>query len=83
MSEPAAGSVGTALLSTIAASAASGSLAGVRPTATLIASAAVHGYTTAFTLSGAIFAAGALVALVVFRSGAPAFDAAAAPAPAH
>jgi EmrB/QacA subfamily drug resistance transporter len=77
------GSVGIALLSTIAASAASGSLAGVRPTATLIASAAVHGYTTAFTLSGAIFAAGALVALVVFRSGAPAFDAAAAPAPAH
>jgi EmrB/QacA subfamily drug resistance transporter len=77
------GSVGTALLSTIAASAASGQLAGVRPTATLITSAAVHGYTTAFTLSGGLFAAGAVIAMCLFRSGPPVFDIDALPALAH
>jgi EmrB/QacA subfamily drug resistance transporter len=57
------GSIGTALLSTLAASAATSELAGVagRPDAALAAHAAVHGYTTAFWWAAAIYAAGAIV----------------------
>ncbi len=63
------GSIGTALLSTIATSAATGSLAGARPTSALIATATVHGYTTAFAFSAGIFALGALLAALLFRTG--------------
>ena len=46
------GSIGTALLSTLAASAATTTVAARdRPAADLLAQAAVHGYTTAFTWS--------------------------------
>jgi EmrB/QacA subfamily drug resistance transporter len=66
------GSIGTALLSTLAASAVTSQLAsaGGRPDAAALASAAVHGYTTAFWWSAAIFATGALVcgALLTQRS---------------
>jgi len=62
------GSLGTALLNTVAATAAStylathatGALAGQR--------AAVHGYTTAFTVSAALLAAAAVVAAVLVRA---------------
>jgi hypothetical protein len=66
------GSLGTALLSTLAASAATSFAAGAhaRPTPALIASAAVHGYTTAFAVSAAIFAAGAIVAGLLYERGA-------------
>jgi EmrB/QacA subfamily drug resistance transporter len=79
------GSIGTALLSTLASGAASSYGAAHRPAADLAAQAAVHGYTTAFTWSAAIFAAGALAAWLLLPSGAPevAPDADAEPVFAH
>ena len=72
-SQQVGGSIGTALLSTLAASAVD-QLRG-RPDARgreLVAQAAVHGYTTAFWWSAAIFAVGAIVAAVLFeRTGLP------------
>ena len=65
------GSIGTALLSTLAASAASGFAAGRTPSTELVQQAAVHGYTTAFVWSAAIFAIGALVSWVLLSRGAP------------
>jgi EmrB/QacA subfamily drug resistance transporter len=65
------GSIGTALLSTLASSAAHTYGAAHRPTADLAAQAAVHGYTTAFTWSAAIFAVGALASWLLLPSGAP------------
>jgi EmrB/QacA subfamily drug resistance transporter len=61
-SQQVGGSIGTALLSTIAASAAA-SFAGAP------AAAAVHGYTTAFLWSAGIFALGAVVAGLLLRPG--------------
>jgi EmrB/QacA subfamily drug resistance transporter len=61
------GSIGTALLSTLAASATSSHLAGKQPTANLLTHAAVHGYTTAFWWSAGIFAAGALITGLLVR----------------
>jgi predicted MFS family arabinose efflux permease len=79
------GSIGTALLSTLAASAATSYAAAQHPAADLAAQAAVHGYTTAFTWSAAIFAIGALASWLLLPSGAPAPapDAPAEPAFAH
>jgi EmrB/QacA subfamily drug resistance transporter len=64
-------SLGTALLSTVAASATSSYLAGKPVTPDLAANATVHGYTTGFWCAAAIFAAGAVVCGAVLRSGAP------------
>jgi EmrB/QacA subfamily drug resistance transporter len=61
------GSIGTALLSTIAASATSSFTASHHSTAL----AAVHGYTTAFGWSAAIVAAGAIVCGLLIRPGTP------------
>jgi len=63
------GSLGTALLSTLSASATAGYLAGKQPSAAVVAQATVHGYTTAFWCATAIFAAGALVCGLLLRSG--------------
>jgi EmrB/QacA subfamily drug resistance transporter len=77
------GSIGTALLSTVAASAAT-SFATSHATATdAIAQAAVHGYTTAFWWSAAIFAAGAIICGLLMRPGTPQLDPAAEPVLAH
>jgi hypothetical protein len=57
-------SIGTALLSTLASSAAHAYGAAHRPGADLAAQAAVHGYTTAFAWSAGIFAIGALTSLL-------------------
>jgi EmrB/QacA subfamily drug resistance transporter len=79
------GSIGTALLSTLAAS-ASGTYASThRAAADVAAQSAVHGYTVAFTWAAAIFAAGALMAWLLLPSGAPEAtpDAALQPAFAH
>jgi EmrB/QacA subfamily drug resistance transporter len=65
------GSIGTALLSTLASSAAHSYGAAHRPAADLVAQAAVHGYTTAFTWSAAIFALGALASWLLLPSGRP------------
>jgi len=80
-SQQVGGSVGTALLSTLAGSAASSYVAENGPNAA--AAAAVHGYTTAFYWSAAIFALGAVVSAIVLRAGAPAVAPAAEPAMAH
>jgi len=61
------GSIGTALLSTLAASATSSYLTGAHASANLVARAAVHGYTTAFWWSAGIFAAGALITGLLVR----------------
>jgi EmrB/QacA subfamily drug resistance transporter len=63
------GSIGTALLSTLAASAASGFAATRAPSATLATEAAVHGYTTAFWWSAGIFLFGAFVCGLLLRPG--------------
>jgi len=65
------GSLGTALLSTLAASAATSFVtgSGSRPTAALLAHAAVHGYTVAFTVSAGIFAVGAVIAGLLYERG--------------
>jgi predicted MFS family arabinose efflux permease len=77
------GSIGTALLSTVAASATS-SFAVSQTTATdAMAKAAVHGYTTAFWWSAAIFAAGAIVCGLLIRSGTPQLGTVAEPVLAH
>ena len=70
-SQQVGGSIGTALLSTLAASAAASMLAGTRPTPQLIAQASIHGYTTAFAVAAAIFAVGAIVAAVLFERRVP------------
>jgi predicted MFS family arabinose efflux permease len=73
-SQQVGGSLGTALLSTVAASATTSYLRGLNPTAAAITSAYVHGYTTAFAWSAAFFAVGAVIAAVLFTSGVPATE---------
>src|SRR5919108_44652 len=63
------GSLGTALLSTLAASATSAFVAGKSAGPAVMAEAAVHGYTTAFWWSAAIFAAGAGMCGLLMRPG--------------
>lgn len=64
-SQQVGGSVGTALLSTIFASAAAGYAAAHITTAGIADAAAIHGYTTAFEWAAAIFGLGLLVALLI------------------
>jgi EmrB/QacA subfamily drug resistance transporter len=84
-SQQVGGSVGTALLSTLAASAAThyatshihsviaaGGTHAARQT--LLAHAAVHGYTVGFGVSAAMFLVGMVVGAITFEHGAPAAD---------
>ena len=73
------GSLGTALLSTLAAGATAGYLAGKQPGQAVVAQATVHGYAVAFWWGAAIFAAGALICGSLLRGGAPQADADASP----
>jgi EmrB/QacA subfamily drug resistance transporter len=82
-SQQVGGSVGVALLSTLAASAVSSQLAGVRPTATLLAQATIHGYTTAFLWAAGIFLVGAIVAAALFRPGVRVIEPSGEPVLAH
>jgi EmrB/QacA subfamily drug resistance transporter len=80
--QQAGGAVGASALSTIFASAVSSYLHTHTPTPQLTSAAAVHGYTTAFWVAAAIFAAGAilvgsLVPSIKTRATAP------KPTPAH
>jgi EmrB/QacA subfamily drug resistance transporter len=71
------GSVGTALLNTIAASAASAWAAahiGSGPQQLVLAGAAVHSYTVIFWWAAGIFAVGALLTAVILRPGLPQMD---------
>jgi predicted MFS family arabinose efflux permease len=82
-SQQVGGSVGVALLSTLAASATTGFLSGVHSTPGLLAEATVHGYTTAYVWAAGIFALGAIVAAALFRPGVRVLDPAAEPVLAH
>ncbi len=64
-SQQVGGSVGTALLSTIFASAAASFASTHAKTVGLVSAASLHGYTTAFEWAAGIFAAGLLVAVFV------------------
>ncbi|MGI5380230.1 MFS transporter [Streptomyces sp. CA-251387] len=78
--QQAGGSIGTALLNTLAASAAADYLAGKDATSRMVqAQATIESYTTAFWWSAGFFAAGALIAFLLFRRGVPEEDASAAP----
>jgi hypothetical protein len=66
-SQQVGGSIGTALLSTMAVSATTDYLAANGPQ--LVQEAAVEGYTTAFWWAAAIFALGALITGSLLRSG--------------
>jgi EmrB/QacA subfamily drug resistance transporter len=68
-SQQVGGSIGTALLNTLAAGAATAYLADRALTPHAIAQAALHSYTTAFLWSSLIFVVGAVVAAAVLRSG--------------
>jgi EmrB/QacA subfamily drug resistance transporter len=74
------GSIGTALLNTLAASAATHYMSGKHPSAGVLAQAQLHSYSTAYWWSAGFFAAGALITLLLYRRGVPAVDADAAPA---
>jgi EmrB/QacA subfamily drug resistance transporter len=76
------GSLGTALLNTVATTATTTFLAGKAGSPGLVADAAVHGYTTAFWWAAAIFAAGAVVCGLLLRPGAPRLAPVAEPVPA-
>jgi EmrB/QacA subfamily drug resistance transporter len=65
------GSIGTALLNTIAASALSSYLVVHGHTLEALAQGSVHSYTVAFTVVLAIFVAGAIVSALVLPSGVP------------
>jgi len=82
-SQQVGGSIGTALLSTVASSATASFVAARQASPSALAEAAVHGYTTAFWWSAAIFAAGAVLCGLLLRSGAPESDPAAEPVLAH
>jgi hypothetical protein len=79
------GSIGTALLSTLASSAATSFATHHQPAADLAGRAAVHGYTAAFMWSAAIFAIGALASWLLLPRTLPQTeaDAAAQPVFAH
>ncbi|HEY2041303.1 MAG TPA: DHA2 family efflux MFS transporter permease subunit [Jatrophihabitans sp.] len=74
------GSVGTALLSTVAASASASYLAGQTPTSQLLAEAAVNSYTTAFAWASGIFIGAAVICGLLLRPGVPAGLGTSAPA---
>jgi EmrB/QacA subfamily drug resistance transporter len=77
------GSIGTALLSTLAASAVSDFVTDRGPAPEVLRQAAVEGYVTAFWWAAAIFAAGALICGGLLRPGArPELAHGAEPAPA-
>jgi membrane protein implicated in regulation of membrane protease activity len=74
------GSIGTALLNTLAASAATSYLVGKNPADKLTqAQAALESYSTAYWWSAGFFAAGALLTVLLYRRGVPEVDANAAP----
>lgn len=71
-SQQVGGSIGTALLSTIAASAASDYLAGRQPTPAAVAQSFIESYTTSFWWATAIFVIGAVLIAVLMPNKVPA-----------
>lgn len=70
-SQQVGGSIGTALLSTIAASASSDYLAARTPDRLTIAQSAIESYTTSFTWAAGVFVLGAVVLAVLMPSALP------------
>ncbi len=68
------GSVGTALLNTLAASAAAGFVRSHATTPGVAGLAAIHSYTVAFWWAAGITAGAAVLCAIVFRSGVPQVD---------
>jgi len=66
------GSIGTALLNTLAATAATHYLSSHRPGPAALAQAQLHSYSVAYWWSAGFFAVGAVLSLVMYRSGQPA-----------
>ncbi len=62
------GSLGVAFLNTVAASATTSYLVAHHSSQTVAASAAVHGYTVAFSISAALLGGAALLALLLLRA---------------
>ncbi|MEZ0095125.1 MFS transporter [Streptacidiphilus sp. EB129] len=63
------GSIGTALLNTLAASAATNYLTGRRPTPDVLAQAQLHSYSTAYWWSAGFFTVGLLLTALLYRRG--------------
>jgi EmrB/QacA subfamily drug resistance transporter len=63
------GSIGTAVLNTLAAAATSAFAAGRQPTPATLATAAVHGYAAAFWCTAGLFVVGAVMAVSLYRPG--------------
>jgi EmrB/QacA subfamily drug resistance transporter len=82
-SQQVGGSIGTALLNTLAASAATSFLIGRAPTRLNTQLANVHSYTSAFGYSAIIFLLGAILTALVLRSGAPRMPESTTPTPVH
>lgn len=70
-SQQVGGSIGTALLNTLATSAATSYLVGRRPTPANLAQAQLESYSTAYWWSAGFFALGMVVTLILYRRGAP------------
>jgi len=62
------GSLGTALLNTVAATAAASFVVAHGPSEEVVQAAAVHGYTTAFTVSAVLLGGAALVSALLIRA---------------
>ncbi|MEV3964733.1 MFS transporter [Nocardia sp. NPDC050193] len=71
-SQQVGGSIGTALLSTIAASAAGDYMAARTPDRLTVAQSAIESYTTSFTWAAGVFVLGAVVLAVLMPSALPA-----------
>ncbi|MEV6752481.1 MFS transporter [Streptomyces sp. NPDC051214] len=70
-SQQVGGSIGTALLNSLATSAAANYLVGKDPTPQVKAQSAMESYSTAYTWSAVFFAVGLIVTVVLYRRGAP------------
>ncbi|MFB7555538.1 MFS transporter [Streptomyces brevispora] len=70
-SQQVGGSIGTALLNTLATSAAADYLAGRRPTPAAVAQAQLESYSTAYWWSAGFFVVGLLVTGTLYRRGVP------------
>ncbi|GAA1358312.1 MFS transporter [Streptomyces beijiangensis] len=70
-SQQVGGSIGTALLNTLATSAAASFLVGKQPTPGTQAQAQLHSYSTAYWWSAGFFVLGFLVTVILYRPGAP------------
>ncbi|MFD5146265.1 MFS transporter [Streptomyces sp. NPDC058401] len=70
-SQQVGGSIGTALLNTLATSAATSYLVGRKPTPGAQAQAQLESYSTAYWWSAAFFVLGALITVALYRRGAP------------